>query len=98
MKLYALFLFSGLAIICYWSVGWALAYGHAENKTVGLFIGYSEFFLSNATNYPRFFFQYVFAATAATIVSGAVAERAHFTNYLTYCTVISGKYKIIKQI
>ncbi|KAK0396553.1 hypothetical protein QR680_001764 [Steinernema hermaphroditum] len=80
---------SCIAVIGYWAVGWALAYGPAADKTWGLFFGYSEFFLANMTNYPRFFFQYVFAATSATIVSGAVAERCEFANYITYCTVIS---------
>uniref|UniRef100_A0A1I8AWL3 Ammonium_transp domain-containing protein n=1 Tax=Steinernema glaseri TaxID=37863 RepID=A0A1I8AWL3_9BILA len=80
---------SCIAVIGYWSVGWALAYGPASDSTWGLFFGYSQFFLANMTNYPKFFFQYVFAATSATIVSGAVAERCEFANYITYCTVIS---------
>ena len=36
-----------------------------------------------------FIFQAVFAATAATIVSGAMAERTKFTSYLIYSAVIS---------
>ncbi len=37
-----------------------------------------------------FIFQAVFCATAATIVSGAMAERTKFTSYLIYSAVISG--------
>ncbi|CAI2356900.1 unnamed protein product [Caenorhabditis sp. 36 PRJEB53466] len=80
---------SCIAIVGYWALGWAFAFGDCPNDIIGLFIGYSQFFLANFTNYPKFFFQYVFAATSATIVSGAVAERCEFANYITYCTVIS---------
>ncbi|CAD6185075.1 unnamed protein product [Caenorhabditis auriculariae] len=80
---------SCIAIVGYWSLGWAFAYGDASNSTAGLFIGYSQFFLANFTDYPKFFFQYVFAATSATIVSGAVAERCEFVTYIVYCSVIS---------
>jgi Amt family ammonium transporter len=40
-------------------------------------------------NFGFFLFQTVFAATSATIVSGAMAERTKFTSYLIYSFVIS---------
>ncbi|VDM73063.1 unnamed protein product [Strongylus vulgaris] len=44
---------SCIAIIGYWSLGWAFAYGDSSNNVVGLFIGHTQFFLAGLTNYPK---------------------------------------------
>ncbi len=73
--------------LMYWAIGWALMYG----TSVGSFIGGDSFFVSGDPALMRdWFFQVVFAATAATIVSGAMAERTKFTSYLIYSVFISG--------
>ncbi|MDI9644462.1 MAG: ammonium transporter [Candidatus Verstraetearchaeota archaeon] len=43
---------------------------------------------TNVTAFAFFLFQVMFAATAATIVSGAVGERIKFSGYLLFTTVI----------
>ena len=62
--------FTVIAIIGYASVGWALAYGPNSNPSLEPFFGLSEFFLSGTTRLSYFFFQFVFAATASTIITG----------------------------
>ncbi|MFL2678386.1 MAG: ammonium transporter [Candidatus Actinomarina sp.] len=71
--------------LTYWAFGFAFAYG---GSTLGGFIAYGNFFLEGDSS--TYFFQVVFAATAATIVSGSVAERTKFTSYLLFQPFICG--------
>lgn len=77
--------------LLYWVIGFTLMYG----DSIGSFIGTPDlFFMSdgfgdNYADYSDLFFQTVFCATAATIVSGAMAERTEFKAYLIFTVVIS---------
>jgi Amt family ammonium transporter len=80
-----------LGSIAFWAIGFGLMFGAT---TTGWF-GTSGFFLSGFTGEGTewvlafWMFQVVFAATAATIVSGAMAERTKFVGYLCYSVVVS---------
>lgn len=81
--------------IAFWAFGFAFAY-NGDTDGIGKFIGGGDWFLApgsfaygDLTPTVFFVFQVAFAATAATIVSGAMAERTKFKAYLVYSFVIS---------
>jgi Amt family ammonium transporter len=77
--------------LAFWAIGFALMFGASSTG----WFGTSGFFLSDfkAGGDPWvlafWMFQVVFCATAATIVSGAMAERTKFSGYLIYSAVLS---------
>lgn len=78
--------------LLYWIIGFTIMYG---DSVLGGFIGKPDlFFMSdgcgdNYADYSDLFFQTVFCATAATIVSGAMAERTEFKAYLIFTIIVS---------
>jgi Amt family ammonium transporter len=71
--------------IGFWAVGYMVMYG----DSIGALIGKPTLFFSNMEDMHNLFFQTVFAATAATIVSGAVAGRTKFSTYIIFSFVMT---------
>ncbi len=85
-----------LATISFWALGYGLAFGGGGNP----FLGLDSFFLAgsepdtlvdglNLTVPVFFLFQAAFAGTAATIVSGAVAERVKFSSFIIFSVLLT---------
>ena len=77
-----------LACIMYWVVGYNLMYGEG-NAMFGYGFGLSGITNGDHTVMSDFFFQVVFVATAASIVSGAVAERMKFWAFVFFTLVLT---------
>jgi Amt family ammonium transporter len=83
-----------VGILAFFAVGYAFAFGESG----GSFIGSGNFFLQDLdlaaipegglSPGTTFFFQAVFAATAVTIASGAMAERTKFVSYVIFSVVM----------
>lgn len=77
--------------IMFWAVGYAFMYG--DTVLGGGFMRSSSaeqgYFFFHATDWYNLFFQTVFCATAATIVSGAVAGRTKFSTYLIFSAILT---------
>lgn len=80
----------GISILLYWAVGYGLEFGHSLWGIVGT----NYFFLNpesfSAREIISFIFHMMFCSTAATIVSGASAERLRFRAYVLITIIISG--------
>ena len=77
--------------VMFWVLGFGLMFGPSVNG----FIGMPDLFVKGSYDFgiptlAFLIFQTVFCATAATIVSGAMAERTKFVSYLVYSVLISG--------
>ncbi len=93
LKNIALYSIAGLM---YWAVGYSLMYTNVNGGYIGSFAPYAwDAVGGNAldTGYSTasdWFFQMVFVATAASIVSGTVAERIKLWPFLIFVVVLTG--------
>lgn len=85
MKNFVDFMFGS---VLFWVIGFSIMYGAGNG-----WFGWEGFgFIGEDSNVPAectFIFQTVFCATAATIVSGAMAERTKFSMYVIFSVLIS---------
>ena len=100
------FVVFGLSSIAFWIAGFAIMFGDgnffmglkgwflagADNSpAIEAYQGvYSSISWTGVPLLAKFFFQLVFAGTAATIVSGCVAERIHYRAYMIFTLVLVG--------
>lgn len=77
--------------IMFWAIGYAIMYG--DEVIAGGFFRWSSadqgYAFFHADDWYNLFFQTVFCATAATIVSGAIAGRTKFSTYLIFSFILT---------
>lgn len=85
-----------LGAVLFWAIGYAIMYCSGDSNFLGFDTSLSFLASANApvdtagyAGSAGWLFQVVFAATAATIVSGAMAERTKLISYLIYTCVIT---------
>lgn len=90
------FIDAGLTALCWWLVGFGIAFGASNSGLFGTTLfapGLDQlnatFGTLNISVFTMFFFQFAFAATASTITTGAMAERTDFIGDLIYSALIA---------
>ncbi len=78
-----------LGTIAFWVLGFGIMFGSKNGFWGGIDLFTKNTYRTDMPDMAFLIFQTVFAATAATIVSGAMAERTKFNAYLIYSAVIS---------
>ena len=100
------FVVFAIASIVFYIIGFGLMFGDGNGfiGTKGLYFvngvvdDYSSLSWTNVPLWAKFFFQLAFAGTAATIVSGAVAERIKFLSFVWSLFKISANGKRIGEV
>ena len=72
-----------IGTILWWLIGYGFAYGKDENNFIGNSLYINNGF-ENTNHYRDWLFQWAFANTAATIVSGSLAERTKIAGYFIF--------------
>ncbi len=88
----------GVGSIVFYAVGYGVMFGegNAFVGTTGFFPSGNEGDVGTLPFTVFLFFQLVFAATACTIVSGAVAERARLGTFFLFCAIaVAGIYPVV---
>ena len=78
----------GVSVVIFWIFGFGIMFGTSYNGFFGTDL---FFFKTDKAEYMTYFvFQAMFVATAATVISGAVAERMKFNGYLIMTVLATG--------
>lgn len=78
-----------MAVCVFYVIGFALMFGPSASGWFGSPGDLSTFGMIDDWSYTFFVFQAVFVGTAATIVSGSVAERMKFSGYLVMSVILA---------